>query len=1620
MQAAPVRPGLELRWGDHVCLLGNALAERMQHDGWLETLIQTRFPDHELFFRNLGFSADELFVHQRAAGFGSWDDYLTRCQADVILAFFGYNESFAGLAGLERFRQDLEAFIAHTLGQKYDGRSAPRLVLFSSIPHEDLKDPVLPDGKAHNARIELYTETTAEVAKAKGVSFVDLYAPMQAKYAAHEKALTLNGIHLLPDGNKALAEVIDAALFAGTLPRDAAARDAARIERTRQMVLDKNLHWHQRYRVSDGYNVYGGRSKKVYVARETGERFANFDVLQEEMHALDVMTANRDKVIWAVAAGEAAKVDDSNLPMITQVKTNKPGKGPGGAHEYISGQAGIAKMTPAKGMKIDLFADEEQFPELVNPVQMAWDTKGRLWVAVWPTYPRWTPGEKRSDKLVILEDTDGDGKADKCKTFADELVNPTGFEFWNGGVYVASAPDVLFLKDTDGDDKADVRTRVLHGLSSADTHHSANSFVFGPGGALYFQEGTFHMSQIESIYGPIRNRNGCVWRFEPRTWRVERYIPHDFANPHGHVFDDWGQDFMTDGTGNVNYYSLPFSGYILHPQKHTGYFSFFRQRSRPCAGTEILTSQHFPKENQGNLLIANVIGFLGIFQYKFVDQDSGFTAEEVEPIVSSTDPNFRPSDIEVGPDGAIYFLDWHNAIIGHLQHHIRDPSRDDRHGRVYRVTCEGRPLTNPAGIAGQPIPALLESLKSRDYRVRYRTRIELSGRRTEDVLAAAEKWVKNLDASRESDHHLLEALWLYQQHGRANPQLLTRLLNSKSARVRAAATRVLRYTRHWVPGAIALLAAQAKDDHPRVRLEAVVGASFFDSAEAATVALEALRKPTDKFLDYAIKETLKALEPHWKLALQQGKAVVAPDNAAGIEFLLSRVNEAELVKLPRTPVVLHALLTQHGVDVTTRLEAARTIAKQNGTTDLHEVLQAIRRLDRGRSAHASHVLQDLGALLNRLMSGPRKPVRSAVVNLAEKGRRPMTQKLGYAALIALDGTIDRTWKRASTTRAGLRAILDSVPMIADPSLRAGLYDKVRPLMFALPVSLRTGESSSGPGLSVAYYSPAPRNADLTSFAAQEPQKRLELANFRLDIPAADRGGSFGMVYRGIIRVPKKGRYEFFTNSDDGSRLYLGSRLVVNNDEHHGMVEKRGRIQLSAGSHPIVLTYFDQGGNDGLRVSWRGPGFRKQPIPDDVLSHDDAGSLRRAAVVAMAYVPGHEKQKFVDVARLIGEARFLDPAIDILRKVPAGKWPKDQIHSVVDTLAGYVTNLPAEQRTAPQVVAALQLGHDLVKALPKEVADAALKRLRGLGGSTILIRTVPHKMLYDVTEFSVEKGKPVAIVFQNNDMMPHNLVITRPGALERVGREAEKLDGKGSLKRRHYVPDTTDVLWWSKLLYPGNSERLAFVAPARTGDYPFVCTFPGHWTVMNGVMRVVDKVDETKRVIKRTGDSEEVTVRTFVKNWTMKDIAGAIDDGWQKAHSADRGRALFSEAGCIKCHAVAGKGIDIGPKLEGVGKKYKDAELLKHLLEPSAVITEGYSMYYIELKDGEVVLGRVMKEDAKALHVLTDPDNSDKLTVVPKDEIKERMKSPISTMPAGLLVTLKKNEILDLLVFVKSL
>ncbi|MEN9675057.1 MAG: hypothetical protein RIS76_953, partial [Verrucomicrobiota bacterium] len=894
LRAAPPT-SLELQPGDHVALIGNALADRMQHTGFFETLVVAKQPDRNLVFRNLAVSGDEVVTRHRSENFGTPDQWLTRVKADVVVAFFGFNESFQGPEGLPKFRTELEKFIQHTRSQNYSGKGAPRLVLVSPIAAEKVPDASIQDPAPLNANLRLYTDAMAEVARANDVQFVNLFEASQALYAeaAREgRALTFNGFMLTEAGDRAVAPVLYRSLFGEAAP-------GGDRERLRAAINEKNAQWHSRYRTVDGYNVYGGRSALAYQPgkgpfisdRNAAEPYlSNYKVMQEEMSVRDTLTANRDRRVWGVAKGGDPEIDDSNLPPVTKVPTNKRGSNPDGSFPFLGGEEAIAKMTVHEGMKVNLFASEEQFPELANPVQMAWDTKGRLWVAVWPNYPERTPDSKIGDSLLVFEDTDGDGKADKMTPFLGDLNCPTGFQFYKDGVLIMQAPDLWFVRDTDGDGRADWKERVLMGMDSADSHHTANAICLDPGGSIYLSDGVFHRTQVETARGPERNNDGAIYRFEPRTGRFETYVAYGFANPHGRVFDSWGNDLITDATGNNTYFGAAFSGHIDYPNKHAGMREFWDRPSRPCPATGMLSSRHFPEEFQGNFLNLNVISFQGVYRVKLSEQGSGLKGETLPNLISSTDPNFRPIAISIGPDGAIYFCDWHKPLIGHMQHHLRDPNRDATHGRVYRITYNGRPLLKPAKIDGQSIEDLLELLKSPEDGTRELAKIELGERDTTAVIGAVKRWATDLDLRDPAyQHHLMEALWVHQWHNVVNRELLQQMLKSTDPRARAAAARVLCYWRDRIPEALAWFRTVAEDSSPRVRLEAVRAASFYRIPAAVDVALAIVQQPTDYYLDYTLGETMRQLEPVWRGAIAAGQPI-AQNNPAGLNYLISRLS----------------------------------------------------------------------------------------------------------------------------------------------------------------------------------------------------------------------------------------------------------------------------------------------------------------------------------------------------------------------------------------------------------------------------------------------------------------------------------------------------------------------------------------------------------------------------------------------------------------------------------------------------------------------------------------------------------------------------------------------------------
>ena len=887
-QLRPARPALppsalplQFLEGERVALFGNSTAERMNLFGHFEALLHQRFPEKKLVVRNFARPADEVANRQRAGDYTKLDDPVAAFGADTYLLFFGFNESFAGPDAVEKFKEGYLNLLGE-LATRYprdDAKAPPRFVIVSPIAVEATGDPLMPDADAQNKSLALYRDAARDVAAKKGLAFVDLFDATRDAFAAEPgRQFTINGCHVNEAGDKLVATLLDDKLFGSPSSHQLAADAFAAL---RAAVIDKAWVAMQDHRMVNGWYVYGGR------------RTWDTETFPREYLKLRNMAAVRDAYVWDIAAGRPVppQPDDSKTGdlIVPQTRFGEPrqaySENPEGGPAIKSPEDVIKTCTVPEGFEMRLFADERKFPEIAKPVQLAFDSKGRLWISTMPSYPQWKPGDQKpADKLVILEDTDGDEKADKSTVFYDKLHCPTGFQFFDGGVLVMDQPRMLWLKDTDGDDKADVVVHVLDGWATEDTHHTSGAFEASPGGRLHMLEGVAMSTALETPWGPFRNYGSSgAYVLDPRTWRISHFVTPGYGNPWCYVFDEWGQGICGDGTGANQHWDSPLSSMQYGGRKGMGPV-FSTEGMRPVVGSEFLRTRQFPDDVQDQFIYACVINTNGMPRWKFSDDGAGFKGERVRhdpndpktpfDLIKSTDKHFRPVDPQIGPDGALWFGDWANPLIGHMQYSQRDPNRDHIHGRIYRLVYTPKPLVAPETQAGKPIDEVLEQLKSPEWRTRYRARADLQARPRDQVLAAANAWLGRVASDPAAERLATEVLWLQESFHAVDPGLLTRLLESPGPNARAAAVRVLADERDRIPDTEARLIAKAGDPHARVRTEAVRGLSFFATMPAMQAVIAAANiEPSDRFIAYTCDAALGANIDVWKKDHEAGTFV---------------------------------------------------------------------------------------------------------------------------------------------------------------------------------------------------------------------------------------------------------------------------------------------------------------------------------------------------------------------------------------------------------------------------------------------------------------------------------------------------------------------------------------------------------------------------------------------------------------------------------------------------------------------------------------------------------------------------------------------------------------------------
>ncbi len=957
-------PPLDLGEGEVVVVAGGADMVRLQRAGYLETVLTDAFAGVRPVFRDLSWEADTVFrqgsslERWREDGFGDWDAQLERVGATVVVAQFGKLESMSGSEGLESFKSAYNALVDGFL------KHADQVVLVSPTPFEKPASEFLPNLEHHNRSLARYVRATKRIAAQRGLLFVDLFSDA-------EPDLTENGMHLKEESLRRVSETI-----AQELGFEVPAWD--RLATLRAAVVEKQRLWFDYWRPANWKLLHGDDSTRRFTRSSHG--YLSF---REEWQQLVGMIEKTEERVWTVANGGPDPGHQRPEPEELF------------GHPAADIEAELASFTVPDGMKVNLFASEAD--GLTNPLAIRWDTAGRAYVTVTTAYPHVFPGDAPNDKIVVLEDADRDGVAESSTVFADGLNMPMAMELGDGGVYVGQGHELLFLEDTDGDGRADARRVLLGGFGTGDAHQTINSFVWSPGGELYMGQGDGIESRVETPWGSADLYQSGFFRLRPRLLQMHPLL-YDFmgpGNPWGVAFGEWGQIFSVDGAGGVTHLSL---GQI--PTTHRRRLDTIGEPGG-YAGIAFLDGRHLPPEYRGQFAIGDYQANR-VKRFSVVADGSGAALKWEEPLIHSSHRNFRPIDVKVGPDGAVYVVDWYNPIICHQDDEYRDPTRDKAHGRIWRIAASSAPLVKPPKLLDAPLQEVVAALEAPEHWTRYQAKRELTRRETEKVAAALGTWVGSLDPEgAEYERHLYEAVGAYATIEVPAPAVLAKLLEAKAPGGRAFASRIVGRWHDRLEDPLALLARRVEDDDAQVRMEAVAAAAAIPQPESVTVVAHAADRPMDDSMEYVFSQAIQHLKPHWEAAHERGDLRFdKPDHLA--EVLNRAGGRDRIADLRRIALSYH-------LDDDTRLGAIENLLGQGGKEEIEEfVLMPDRYVSAGRYDADAHA-RILAAAATATRSGRLDPYDKPW-GLAKMLEHPNHRLRANAAVLAGVWRAEDTWE----------------------------------------------------------------------------------------------------------------------------------------------------------------------------------------------------------------------------------------------------------------------------------------------------------------------------------------------------------------------------------------------------------------------------------------------------------------------------------------------------------------------------------------------------------------------------------------------------------------------------------
>ncbi|MFD2574168.1 PVC-type heme-binding CxxCH protein [Spirosoma soli] len=1020
-------------------------------------------------------------------------------------------------------------------------------------------------------------------------------------------------------------------------------------------------------------------------------------------------------ILWAVGDNVKKLHDALNPQPFAYQEANLPNyeKRPGAQLQQkpLSPEESMKHIQIPAGFTLDLFAHE---PNVMHPIALAWDERGRLYALITKDYPNERKPEGGSDYIVICEDTDKDGKADKFTNFAEGLSIPTGMAFGNGGLYVSQAPHMLFLQDTNGDDKADVKKIVFTGFGTYDTHAGPSNLHYGFDNWIW---GSVGYAGFKGKVGAdsVKFSQG-FFRFKPDGTQLE-YVTSTSNNTWGMAFNETGDVFGSTANNSHGWYMAIPSRYFhggAHLRENGSRSTDTHKDMKPitprvrqvdvfggftaAAGHNLYTARAFPKKYWNK--VAFVSEPTGHIVHQNVMQKQGTDYEDAEGfnLMAGADEWFAPVFAEVGPDGAVWVVDWYSFIIQHNPtpkgasngsgNAYETPLRDFTHGRIYRVGYGKAPAYTPMALSKDRPAELVAALKNTNMFWRTTAQRLLIERNNKDVVPQLIELVKDQSVDEIGiNPAAIHALWTLKGLGAldgSDQSVTTAALKHTCAGVRKTAVQVMPRNQE---SANALLQADVLNDkEPLVVLNALL--AFSEMPQTAPIQKAILAR-----LDKA-----NEVDDRWM-----------PDAFAAV----LNNNNGQLMKAYLKQVSANAptrsTVTPSSPDAPQR--SSQSGMKQSGGPSAPDVVHDHTKMHPGSENAPDLVI----AAIRTTPESPAVRERAQVfVDVKNQGGIAIPAGTPIPLSIRIEGP----------TGVADAAKIDYVSVVHNTGIKPG-------------ETVTISKGNNGPWS--------------TDFMMQ-----------------FDRAGKYAITVM----------------------LDRDNTIAEGNEQNNNVTH--------------TLTY-------------RAP----QSLSAYVLERATRSYASTAPVDS--------------VVMLLRQAQKLDVAQSeaIVKGVSEG-WNLKQKANVNEAdktfLASLTSSVSSDNR---ERLNRLYEAWGINKAEP---VDPNVEVVR--------LKTVREEMRYDKKTFTVTAGKQVELVLENPDAMQHNIVIGKPKSMDIIGAAADKMITAKDGADKSYVPSIPQIIAASPLVNPDQTYRLKFTAPAQPGDYPFVCTFPGHWRIMNGIMKVVSSPQAT--------------------------------------------------------------------------------------------------------------------------------------------------------------------------------